>query len=179
MEVSPNAFELTPLLEVCARTAEPLLNGKEVEFVVDVPPELPVMCTDQNMVRQIVLNFLSNAAKFTEHGQIVLAAKGDNDTVSMSVSDTGIGIPEDQLSRIFEEFIQIDGSTTRQHAGTGLGLAISQRLATLLGGRIEIESEPGMGSTFTVTVPVRYREPRTAEEEPTGESAPVEERKAS
>jgi signal transduction histidine kinase len=179
MEVRPNDFELAPLLEMCARTVEPLLDGKEVDFVMEAPPGLPAMCTDQNKIRQIVLNLLSNAAKFTEHGQIVLAAKRGNDTVSMSVSDTGTGIPEDQLSRIFEEFTQVDGSATRQHAGTGLGLAISQRLATLLGGRIEIESEPGMGSTFTVTVPVRYQDAGAVEVETDRESDVVEERVAS
>ena len=179
MKVRPNAFELAPLLEVCARTAEPLLDGKEVKFVMAIPPEIPVLCTDQNMVRQIVLNLLSNAAKFTEHGQIVLAAKVDNDMVSMSVSDTGIGIPKDQLSQIFEEFTQIDNSATRQHAGTGLGLAISQRFATLLGGCIEIESEPGMGSTFTVTVPLRYPEVDAVEVVSDREGEPTEERVAS
>ena len=179
MEVRASEFELAPLLEVCTRTVGPLLDGKKVELVKEVPRGLPIMCTDQDNVRQIVLNFLSNAAKFTERGRIVLAARGEDGVVSISVSDTGIGIPADQLPRIFEEFTQVDGSTTRQHAGTGLGLAISQRLAILLGGRVEVESEPGMGSTFTVTVPVRYREPRAAEEEPGGESAPVEERKAS
>ena len=143
VEVHPVEFELVPLLDGCARTAEPLIDGKAVEFVKDVGPALSAMYTDQDKLRQIVLNLLSNAAKFTEHGRIVLAATDEDGDVSISVSDTGIGIPEDQLPHIFEEFTQVDASTTRKHSGTGLGLAISQRLASLLGGSIDVESEPG------------------------------------
>ena len=179
MEVHPNEFELAPLLEACARTAEPLLNGKKVALVKDIGSGLPVMCTDQDNMRQIILNLLSNAAKFTERGRLVLAAKSENGDVSISVSDTGIGIQAEQLPRIFEEFTQVDGGTTRRHAGTGLGLAISQRLAKLLGGRIEVESEPGVGSSFTLTVPARYRKPRIGEEQPAEESPPINERVAS
>ena len=179
MEVRPTAFEIAPLLAVCARTAEPLLNGKAVELAQKIPTGLPAMNTDQDKLRQIVLNFLSNAAKFTERGRIVLAASADGDALSISVTDTGIGIPSDQLSTIFEEFTQVDASTTRRHAGTGLGLAISRRLAVLLGGRVEARSEPGAGSTFTVTVPLRYRGPRSAAIASASESQLSQERSAS
>ena len=179
MDVRPSEFELAPLLDVCSRTVEPLLDGKKVELVKEIPGGFPAMCTDQDKVRQIVLNFLSNAAKFTERGRIVLAARSDGDEVSISVSDTGIGIPADQLPRIFEEFAQVDDSTTRRHVGTGLGLAISQRLAGLLDGRVEVKSEPGVGSTFTVTVPARHRVRCAAEKKPDDESASIEERRAS
>jgi signal transduction histidine kinase len=179
MEVHPSEFDLGPLLDGCARTAEPLLNGKQVKLVKYVGPALPTMCTDQDNMRQILLNLLSNAAKFTDHGRIVMKAWSENGTVSVSVSDTGIGIPAEYLPRIFEEFTQVDGGTTRRHAGTGLGLAISQRLANLIGGGIAVESNPGAGSTFTVTVPVRYQGPRVTENEPVDEGVPTEERVSS
>jgi len=169
MEVHPREFELAPLLEICARITEPLLDGKRVEFVKEVEPALTAMHTDQEMIRQIVFNLLSNAAKFTERGRIVLAARYAGDEVSISVTDTGIGIPAEQLARVFDEFSQVDGSTTRQHAGTGLGLAISRRLAGLLGGGVDVESEVGVGSTFTMTVPARYRGPSPAEKVPAEE----------
>jgi signal transduction histidine kinase len=179
VEVHPTEFELAPLLEGCVRTAEPLVDGKVVEFVKNVGPALPTMHTDQDKVRQIVLNLLSNAAKFTEQGRIALAATSENGDISVSVSDTGIGIPENQLPHIFEEFTQVDASTTRKHSGTGLGLAISQRLATLLGGSIDVESKLGAGSTFTVMIPAQYRESHPDEGELTDEDAPAEEQTAS
>ncbi len=176
MEVRPSEFELAPLIEGCARTAEPLLDGKPIELVKDLEPVLPMMHTDQEKMRQILLNLVSNAAKFTERGRIVLSASSRNGEVSISVSDTGMGIPAEQLPLIFEEFTQIDSSTTRKHAGTGLGLAISQRLARLLGGSIEAASEPDTGSIFTVTVPVRYMEPLPGEDQSAEETTSVEER---
>jgi len=166
MEVHASDFELAPLLEGCARTAEPLLNGTSVQLVKNMEAALPVIFSDQDKLRQIVLNLLSNAAKFTEQGRIDLAAKREEDEVSISISDSGIGIPAEQLPSIFEEFTQVDASTTRRHAGTGLGLAISRRLARLLGGSIDVESEVGVGSRFTVTVPVRFVASRPLDDEP-------------
>lgn len=176
VEVHPVDFDLTPLLEGCVRTAEPLVDGKAVEFVKEIGPALPSMHTDQDKVRQIVLNLLSNAAKFTERGRIVLSAASENGDIRISVRDTGIGIPADQLPHIFEEFTQVDSSTTRRHSGTGLGLAISQRLASLLGGSIDVESEPGVGSVFEVTIPARYRDLPPDLGEATDPEAPVEEK---
>ncbi|MCP4589896.1 MAG: response regulator, partial [bacterium] len=99
---------------------------------------------------------LSNATKFTETGQITVTARHWGETLVLAVVDTGIGIPKDALGRIFEEFQQVDSSTTRKYGGTGLGLSISRHLARLLGGDITVKSTIGVGSTFSVTVPIRY-----------------------
>jgi len=158
MDINPTEAPLAPMLESCARTAEPLLDCKTVKLVTEIDSDLPPVFTDHDRLRQIVLNFLSNAAKFTEHGTITLAGRAAGDRVTISISDTGIGIPEDKLATIFDEFSQVDASTTRRYAGTGLGLAISRHLAGLLGGEVSVESAVGEGSTFSVTIPARYRQ---------------------
>ena len=175
MQVQLGTFSVGPLLESCAATTEPLLKP-EVKLVKVIEPDLPPLCSDQGKVRQILLNLLSNAAKFTHSGQIVVAvgrgaANGEPYHVAtaplnlhFSVSDTGIGISEEALGRIFEEFGQADGSTTRQYGGTGLGLPISRKLAQLLGGNLAATSTVGVGSTFSLTLPVEYREMESPEE---------------
>jgi signal transduction histidine kinase len=115
------------------------------------------LTTDEEKLRQIVINLLSNAAKFTERGTIRVSAAIENGAIAVSVSDTGIGIPADKIDLIFEEFEQVDTSSTRVHGGTGLGLAIARRLARLMGGDIRADSAPGQGSTFTLTLPQHYR----------------------
>ena len=117
---------------------------------------LTIVHSDQDKIRQIVLNLLSNAAKFTHEGRILLSAKQDGENLSISVNDTGIGINAEALPLIFKEFQQADNTTTRQYGGTGLGLAISRNLAHLLGGDLTVESELGKGSTFTLTIPIQY-----------------------
>ena len=159
MDVNPTEAMLAPLLESCARTAEPLLQGKTVRLLTEIAPGIPPVLTDHDRLRQIVLNFLSNAAKFTERGTITLTGRADADNVVIAVTDTGIGIPDDQLATIFDEFSQIDSSSTRKYAGTGLGLAISRHLAELLGGGVSVRSTAGEGSTFTVSIPIRYQAP--------------------
>ena len=141
------------MLEQCLRTVEPLVR---VALVKEFDGGLPSMYVDEDKLRRIVLNLLSNAAKFTERGTIRLKAQADNGSVAIAVADTGIGIPGDKLGLIFEEFEQVDASINRAHGGTGLGLAIAQRLARLMGGDIGVESTLGSGSTFTLTLPLRY-----------------------
>jgi CheY-like chemotaxis protein len=156
MEVKPVEFTLEPLLDQCLRTVEPMLRGGRVELVKQVEPGLPPVFSDQDKLRQILFNLLSNAAKFTEAGTITIGARRHGAQVAIAVADTGIGIPPDQLELVFEEFRQVDSSSTRQYGGTGLGLSISRRLAQLLGGDITLASTPGVGSTFTLTVPLRH-----------------------
>jgi signal transduction histidine kinase len=153
MEVHKAPFPLGQLVESCARTTEPLLDGKPVRLVAALAPDLPVIVGDQDKLRQILLNLLGNAAKFTERGTITLTARVEAGQVAVAVADTGPGIPADALGRIFEEFAQLDASATRRHGGTGLGLAIARRLAGLLGGKIAVESAPGQGSTFSLSFP--------------------------
>jgi signal transduction histidine kinase len=114
------------------------------------------MMVDEEKLRQIVLNLLSNAAKYTPSGSIQLRARCANGSVELAVADTGVGIAAEKLDLIFEEFEQAHARATREYGGTGLGLAISRRLARLMGGDIRAESTPGAGSTFTLTLPVRY-----------------------
>jgi len=157
IEMKANEVPLALVLEQCVRTVEPLVKADAVTLVKEFDGRLPQMYTDEEKLRQIVINLLSNAAKFTAQGSIRVRAKAANGTVVIAVADTGIGIPSDKLELIFEEFEQVDASSTRAHGGTGLGLAIARRLARLMGGDVVAESALGSGSTFTLKLPLRYR----------------------
>jgi PAS domain S-box-containing protein len=157
IEMTANEVPLARVLEQCVRTVEPLVKADAVTLVKEFDGRLPQMYTDEEKLRQIVINLLSNAAKFTAQGSIRVRAKAANGTVAIAVADTGIGIPSDKLELIFEEFEQVDASSTRAHGGTGLGLAIARRLARLMGGDVVAESALGSGSTFTLKLPLRYR----------------------
>ncbi|WP_353195560.1 response regulator [Parapedobacter defluvii] len=135
-------------------------NGKSIDFKVVVDSTLPpIIATDEQRLRQILKNLLSNAFKFTkENGKVELMfTRGANDTLVLSVKDTGIGIPESKQQLIFEAFKQADGSTNRKFGGTGLGLSICRELATMLGGEIQLESREGAGSTFTLILPMQFK----------------------
>jgi signal transduction histidine kinase len=159
VDVNPAEIQPALLLEQCMRTVEPLVK-EPVTLVKGFDGELPLMHVDEEMLRQIILNLLSNAAKFTASGNIHVSAEANDATVQIAVADTGIGIAADKLESIFEEFEQADASSTRVHGGTGLGLTIARRLARLMGGDISVESAPSVGSTFTLNLPVRYQRPR-------------------
>ncbi|MDX1415704.1 MAG: GAF domain-containing protein, partial [Candidatus Promineifilaceae bacterium] len=165
MEVSPAEFEIRPLVEMCLTTAQPLVrSGVKLRSVVS--PDLDRAYSDQDKVKQILLNLLSNAAKFTHEGEIVVGVTNDggrktNDGIlEIAVHDTGIGMNEEQLQRVFDEFQQADVTTTRQYGGTGLGLSISKQLAQLLDGDLTASSIEGEGSIFTLTLPLRFGEKR-------------------
>ena len=145
MEVKAVEFALEPLIDQCLRTVEPMVRSGRVQLLKEIEPGLPTLFSDQDKLRQILFNLLSNAAKFTEAGAITVAARRRGDELVIAVADTGIGIPADQLELVFEEFRQVDSSSTRQYGGTGLGLSISRRLAQLLGGDITLASTPGVG----------------------------------
>jgi len=152
-DVFPAETPLAPVLEQCLRTVEPLVK---VPLVAGLDGGLPQLYAGGEKLGQVVVNLLSNAAKFTERGTIRLKAQASNGSIAIAVEDTGIGIPGDKLGMIFDEFEQVDASSTRAHGGTGLGLAIARRLARLMGGDIAVQSALGAGSTFTLTLPVRY-----------------------
>ena len=156
MDVIPSKFSLSALTDQCATLATPLLKPN-VKLEKQVDETLGLIFSDQDKIKQIVLNLLSNAAKFTHEGKILLSVqKVSEEFAGISVTDSGIGISEEALGRVFEEFQQADTSTTREYGGTGLGLAISHSLAHLLGGDLTATSELGKGSTFTLTVPIKY-----------------------
>jgi len=161
LEVSSVGFR--DLVDNMDRTFRQIAEERKLEFHVEVDPKLPVAIrTDSKRLQQVLRNLLSNAFKFTERGGVTLqigSAEGSplragSKWIAMSVTDTGIGIPEDKLRIIFEAFQQADGTTSRKYGGTGLGLSISREIARLLGGEIVVSSTPGSGSTFTLFVPV-------------------------
>lgn len=157
MDVLASNFRIAPLIDLCINTTTPMLKPK-VKLEKQIAPDLDLIFSDQDKIRQIVLNLLSNAAKFTPEGYILVSASREGeDQLRIDVKDTGIGISPEAMLRIFKEFQQADNSTTRQYGGTGLGLSISRNLARLLGGDISVVSEPGKGSTFSLVVPMRYK----------------------
>ena len=145
--------EISNVISNAMVTVEPMLIGKDVQLVQEIESDLPQLNTDTLKIKQILLNLLSNAAKFTEQGAITVIAKRQNDMISISVKDDGIGIEAKNLDRVFEEFQQIDSSNSRKYKGTGLGLAIAKNYARLLGGDLSVHSEMGRGSTFTLVIP--------------------------
>ena len=155
MDVIPAKFNLSALIDLCGNLSTPLLKPN-VTLEKQVDETIGIIYSDQDKVKQILLNLLSNAAKFTHAGRILLSVeKSDSDTLNISVTDSGIGISANTIDRVFEEFQQADATTTRQYGGTGLGLPISRNLARLLGGDLTATSELGKGSTFTLTIPTQ------------------------
>jgi two-component system sensor histidine kinase/response regulator len=164
LELEATPFRLRELLEEVTETFRPKVTEKHVELVAHVLPEVPDhLIGDSQRLRQILMNLIGNAFKFTEKGEVALKVSvkqrlaGDSTVkpaveLSMAVRDTGIGIPREQQDRLFRPFTQADSSTSRKYGGTGLGLTISRRLATLMGGDLTFESEPGRGTTFFCTV---------------------------
>ena len=157
MQIYLEPFNVSSLIEAVTHTAQPLIEKNGNSLVVNVVDDTAVMRSDLTKVRQILLNLLSNAAKFTENGTVSLSVSSKSQDESswliFSVRDSGIGMTPEQLSNLFESFSQADASTTRKYGGTGLGLAISKHFSHMLGGDITVESEYGKGSVFTVNLP--------------------------
>jgi signal transduction histidine kinase/DNA-binding response OmpR family regulator len=171
MSVNIMPFDLQSLVSACFATVEPMVKAGRVSLIKQLPESLPVLLSDQDKLKQIIINLLSNALKFTEKGEVKVTAALENGSLKIAVSDTGIGIPSDAMQYIFDEFRQVDGSSTRKHGGTGLGLSITKKLTELLGGTIDVSSIEGEGSTFTVTLPLRKKL-----DEITGEAVRAEEK---
>jgi signal transduction histidine kinase len=158
MEVRLEPVEVDEVIHAAISTIEPTLNGSTVRLVPEIASGLPILNTDREKLRQIILNLLDNAVKFTEQGEIKIVASQQNGALKLVVSDTGIGIEKDELNQIFEEFHRGDSSSTKNYRGTGLGLAIVKTFVSLLGGEVGVESEVGKGANFTVTLPLDYKE---------------------
>lgn len=159
--VRASEFEVAALFGALRGMLRPLLaHNSSVALLFEDGEELPLLTTDESKVSQILRNFISNALKFTERGEVRVSARvGRSDTMVFSVSDTGIGIAPEDHERIFQEFTQVDNARQRRVKGTGLGLPLSRKLAELLGGGVSLQSTPGAGSTFSLTVPRIYRGP--------------------
>jgi signal transduction histidine kinase/CheY-like chemotaxis protein len=157
MELQLASFALAPLIANAVKTIEPLAAKNGNRVVVHCDAAIGTLHADQMRLRQALLNLMSNANKFTEHGTITIDARqvqeDGRDRVTIAVADTGIGMTEEQMGRLFQEFSQADASTTRKYGGTGLGLAISKRFCQMMGGDITVESALGRGSTFTISLP--------------------------
>ena len=160
MDAYPEDIDLNEMIDEVSATALPLFEQNNNTLVIDRGEALGIAHQDLTKLRQNLFNLLSNAAKFTHEGTITLhvsrAVKDGVDWLTLSVSDTGIGIAKDKIDHVFEEFAQADGSTTRDYGGTGLGLAISRRFCELLGGDLSATSEAGKGSTFTMRIPAVF-----------------------
>jgi signal transduction histidine kinase len=143
---------MVPDLEAFART-QGITYDRQLEFRIEIAPEVGTIYADPTRLKQVLFNLISNAVKFTAEGSVTLAIERNEKGVVVSVSDTGIGIKEEDLPVVFEEFRQIDGSLTRTAGGTGLGLPISKSLVELHGGEIWVESQIGEGTTFFFTIP--------------------------
>jgi signal transduction histidine kinase/CheY-like chemotaxis protein len=161
-------FEVGNLFGALRGMLRPLLVNRSVSLLFDEPVDLPTLHTDEGKVSQVLRNFISNALKYTEKGEVRVSASLDagQREIIFTVADTGIGVARDDLARIFEEFVQIDHPLQRGVKGTGLGLPLSKRLAELLGGRVWVHSELGVGSTFSVAIPIVFEPRHPAEELP-------------
>jgi len=157
MELHLETFSVVPVIQNVARTIEPMATKNSNCLVIDCPTDLGTIHADQTRLRQSLLNLASNANKFTENGTITIAAHQEQEDgrewMTLTVSDTGIGMTPEQMGKLFQEFSQASSATASKYGGTGLGLAISRRFCQMMGGDITVESEPGRGSTFTIRVP--------------------------
>jgi signal transduction histidine kinase/DNA-binding response OmpR family regulator len=157
VEVQPVEFAVADLFSALRGMLRPLLVNTQLNLVFEDASNIPPMVTDEGKVSQILRNFVSNALKFTESGEVRVAARIEAERVIFSVSDTGIGIAPENHERIFQEFTQIDSPSQRRTKGTGLGLPLAKRLAELLGGSVAVTSVLGEGSTFSASIPLVYR----------------------
>jgi signal transduction histidine kinase/DNA-binding response OmpR family regulator len=173
LELSPESVNLSPLIDEVIGTARHLAEQNKNRLVVEAAPDLGVLTVDPMRLRQILLNLLSNACKFTKQGQVTLRAirviDGGN-WIELAVADTGIGMTGEQLGKLFQEFTQAEASTAKNYGGTGLGLAITRKLARMMGGDVTVTSVSGRGSVFTVRLPT---EAGAAEVAPTEAAGPT------
>jgi signal transduction histidine kinase/CheY-like chemotaxis protein len=157
LDLSPEVVSLPPLIDEVMGTARQLAEQNKNKLITTCPPDLPPVTVDPMRLRQILLNLLSNACKFTKEGEVSLVvSQSEHDGrnwIDFIVRDSGIGMTEEQLGRLFQEFTQADASTARQFGGTGLGLAITQKLSRMMGGDVAVTSKIGSGSVFTVSLP--------------------------
>jgi adenylate cyclase len=156
LELNPESVNLAPLIDEVVGTAGQLADKNKNRLIVQAEQDLGAVTIDPMRLRQILLNLLSNACKFTKEGEVKLKARrigNGGDWIELAVSDTGIGMTPEQQAKLFAEFTQADSLTARKFGGTGLGLAISRRLARMMGGDVTVTSKPGKGSVFTVRLP--------------------------
>jgi signal transduction histidine kinase len=158
LTLSLHDYSIKDVVHSVFTLVEPLAVEKHLELKVELPPDLPVARGDERRLTQVVLNLVGNAVKFTDSGEVEIKAAASNGAYTLSVRDTGPGIDPAEHDKIFEEFQQADGSSTKAKGGTGLGLSIAKRIIGLHGGKIWVSSEPGHGSTFFINVPIKVEQ---------------------
>jgi signal transduction histidine kinase len=163
VEISPAWFEMVDLFSALRGMFKPVLTNPAVSLVFEEPEGVPKLYTDDRKLSQILRNYISNALKFTPRGEVRVSARFEGASVTFSVSDSGIGIAPEYHNTIFEDFTQVKSPLQKRLRGTGLGLSLSKKLAHLLGGSVALQSEPGKGSVFSLTIPVQLEGARTAE----------------
>ena len=165
--ISPAWFEMVDLFSALRGMFKPILSSASVSLNFEEPVDIPTLYTDDKKLSQILRNFISNGLKFTQHGEVrVTAELRQPDMVTFSVTDTGIGIPGEFLGAIFHDFVQVNAPIQKRYRGTGLGLSLSKKLAQVLGGDVGVTSTVGVGSTFSVTIPLRLPENASAGPDP-------------
>ncbi len=165
LSLDPTSVHLPRLVQATLSDLRSLADGKTLTLESRLNLSDPVVTGDEHRLRQVITNLVSNAIKFTDHGQVsITLSEAGSDQITLTVADTGIGIAAEQLPHIFEAFRQVDQSIRRQRPGTGLGLAIVQSLVTIMGGTVAVESQAGQGTTFTVTLP-RHLPPASSEDQ--------------
>jgi signal transduction histidine kinase len=162
ISISPEWFEMVDLFSALRGMFRPIVGDSAVALILEEPRSVPRIYTDDKKLSQILRNFISNALKFTPEGEVRVTAKLlDGDMVEFAVSDTGIGIAKEHLPALFSDFVQLDTRIQKRLRGTGLGLSLAKKFAELLGGRVGVESTVGVGSRFSVLIPIRYPGGRT------------------
>tara|TARA_B100000886_G_scaffold202362_1_gene139755 strand:+ start:1364 stop:2728 length:1365 start_codon:yes stop_codon:yes gene_type:complete len=158
MELFIEEFKFSNYISQVEATAKPLMEKNNNKFILENNFNEDVLKNDQTKLRQILFNVISNASKFTKKGTVEMSINKINEMVEFKIKDTGIGMTPDQIEKVFEEFTQAKSSTAKDYGGTGLGLPISKRMTEMMGGRIEVESKEGKGTTFIITVPITVEE---------------------
>lgn len=159
MKFNMKQFSIADLLREVAEDVKPIIEDKKLDFIIEIPGDLPSIIGDPDRLSQVFKNLLTNAIKFTDKGSITLSARRDGDNINIYVKDTGVGIPEAELDNIFKKFYQVDMKEKRIAEGTGLGLYICREIVEKHNGSIHAESSPGEGSTFIVTLPISIISP--------------------
>ncbi|MDY6968489.1 MAG: 7TM diverse intracellular signaling domain-containing protein, partial [Spirochaetota bacterium] len=154
IELRLKKIDIKIITDIVCKLSQPLIGGKKLSLINSISENTPLITADEDRIQQIMLNLISNAIKFSESGEIKISSKYKSEFLEISVSDNGIGIPKDRISRIFEPFEQADSAISRKYGGTGIGLSITKYLIELHGGNIKVESKPGKGSQFSFTLPV-------------------------
>jgi len=161
LTLASSEFDLAQSLQKVVDLIRPLASAKKLELEAYIEADMGQICLDQRRFEQIVINLLNNAVKFTEVGCVTLTCKKEAASCMIAVADSGIGMAEDDIKKLFQPFHQIDSGLARRHEGTGLGLSICSRLTKLMNGAIEVQSQPDKGSTFIVRIP--FEQPQTVE----------------